>query len=149
MNALEVTGLSVEAGGLNVVEGLDLTLTSGDKVGMVGRNGAGKTSTLKVLAGEMPAAAGAVRRRGAVGYLRQDPRQHRADDGTSGIEYLLAARGLVDLQRSVEKSRLQLEEHASDGHVARFARLEEEYERRGGYRAESDARAIVAGLGLS
>jgi ATPase subunit of ABC transporter with duplicated ATPase domains len=108
MNALEVTGLSVEAGGLNVVEGLDLTLTPGDKVGMVGRNGAGKTSTLKVLAGEMPAAAGAVGRRGAVGYLRQDPRQHRAYDGTSGIEYLLAARGLVDLQRSVEKSRLQL-----------------------------------------
>ena len=52
MNALEVKGLSVEAGGINVVEGLDLMLAAGDKVGMVGRNGAGKTSTLKVLAGE-------------------------------------------------------------------------------------------------
>src|SRR4026207_2403788 len=93
MNALEVTGLSVEAGGMNVVEGLDLLLTSGDKVGMVGRNGAGKTSTLKVLAGEMPAAAGAVRRHGAVGYLRQDPRQHRADAGTSGTEYTRVAPG--------------------------------------------------------
>ncbi len=149
MNALEVKGLSVEAGGMNVVEGLDLMLSSGDKVGMVGRNGAGKTSTLKVLAGEMPAAAGAVRRHGAVGYLRQDPRQHRADDETSGIEYLLAARGLVDLQRGVEKARLQLEELASEEHVARFGRLEEEYERSGGYHAEADARAIVAGLGLS
>ena len=108
MNALEVSGLSVEAGGMNVVEGLDLMLSAGDKVGVVGRNGAGKTSTLRVLAGETPAAAGTVRRHGAVGYLRQDPRQHRADDGASGIEYLLAARGLVDLQRSVEKARLQL-----------------------------------------
>ncbi|HWL91540.1 MAG TPA: ATP-binding cassette domain-containing protein, partial [Actinomycetota bacterium] len=97
MNALEVTGLGVEAGGMTVVEGLDLILTSGDKVGVIGRNGAGKTSTLKVLAGEMPASAGTVKRRGAVGYPRQDPRQHRADDGTSGIEYLLAAKGLVDL----------------------------------------------------
>jgi ATPase subunit of ABC transporter with duplicated ATPase domains len=149
VNALEVTGLSVEAGGVKVVEGLDLTLTAGDKVGVVGRNGAGKTSTLQVLAGEMPAAAGAVRRAGAVGYLRQDPRQHRSDDATSGIEYLLAARGLVDLQRGVEKARLQLEERASEEHVARFAQREEEYERRGGYRAEADARAIVAGLGLS
>ena len=149
MNALEVTGLGVEAGGMTVVEGLDLILTSGDKVGVIGRNGAGKTSTLKVLAGEMPASAGTVKRRGAVGYLRQDPRQHRADDGTSGIEYLLAAKGLVDLQRGVEKARLQLEERASEAHVARFARLEGEYERSGGYRAESDARAIVAGLGLS
>src|SRR5688572_1156193 len=149
MTALEVTGLSVEAGGATVVEGLDLVLTAGDKVGMVGRNGAGKTSTLKVLAGEEPVAAGTVRRRGAVGYLRQDPRQHRADDASSGIGYLLAARGLVELQRGVEKARLQLEEHASETHVARFARLEDEYERRGGYRAEADARAIVAGLGLS
>ena len=149
VTALEVTDLSVEAGGSTVVEGLDFVLTAGDKVGMVGRNGAGKTSTLKVLAGEEPAAAGTVRRHGAVGYLRQDPRQHRADDGTTGIEYLLAARGLVELQRGVEKARLQLEERSSEDHVARFARLEDEYERSGGYRAEADARAIVAGLGLS
>jgi ATPase subunit of ABC transporter with duplicated ATPase domains len=149
VNALEVSGLSVEAGGMTVVEGLDLTLTAGDKVGVVGRNGAGKTSTLQVLAGEMPVAAGTVRRGGAVGYLRQDPRQHRDDDGTSGIGYLLAARGLVDLQRGVEKARLQLEERASEDHVARFAQREEEYERLGGYRAEADARTIVAGLGLS
>ena len=138
----------MEVGGANVVEGLDLLLAAGDKVGMVGRNGAGKTSTLRVLAGEEPPAAGIVTRRGAVGYLRQDPRQHRADDDASGIEHLLGARGLVDLQRGVEKARLQLEEQSSEERVARFARLEEEYDRRGGYRAEADARTIVAGLGL-
>ena len=149
MNALEVTDLSVEVGGTIVVRALDLTLSAGDKVGMVGRNGAGKTSTLKVLAGEMPVAAGRVRRHGAVGYLRQDPRQHLSDDATSGIDSLLAARGLVELQRAVEKARLQLEEQPSEDRVARFGRLEEEFDRRGGYRAEGDARAIVAGLGLS
>ncbi|MGH2679366.1 MAG: ABC-F family ATP-binding cassette domain-containing protein [Actinomycetota bacterium] len=148
MTTLEVRGLSVEAGGTTVVHDLDLVVAAGDKVGVVGRNGAGKTSTLKVLAGESPPAAGTVVRRGAVGYLRQDPRQHRADDAASGIEHLLAARGLVDLQRRVEKARLQLEEHASDERVARFARLEEEYERSGGYRAEADVRTIVSGLGL-
>jgi ATPase subunit of ABC transporter with duplicated ATPase domains len=149
VNALEVTGLSVEAGGRTVVEGLDLLLGPGDKIGVVGRNGAGKTSTLKVLAGEMPAATGTVSRHGAIGYLRQDPRQHRADDAMSGIEYLLSARGIVDLQRDLEKSRLQLEEHSSDRNVRRFGRLHDEYERLGGYRAESDARGIVAGLGLA
>src|SRR4026209_627429 len=95
VNALEVRGVSVEAGGLTVVHDLDLVLTSGDKVGVVGRNGAGKTSMLRVLAGEMAASAGSVDRRGALGYLRQDPRQHRGDDATSSIEYLLAARGPV------------------------------------------------------
>ena len=149
MISLEVAGLAVEAGGLTVVRDLDLVLAAGDKVGVVGRNGAGKTSTLRVLAGELPPAAGTVRRRGAVGYLRQDPRQHRADDGTTGIEYLLAARGLIELQRSVEKARLLLEELASEEHVARFARLQDDYERVGGYRGEAEARAIVAGLGLA
>jgi ATPase subunit of ABC transporter with duplicated ATPase domains len=149
VNALEVSGLSVEAGGRTVVQELELSLGPGDKVGVVGRNGAGKTSTLKVLAGELPAAAGTVRLRGAVGYLRQDPRQHRADDGTGGIEYLLSARGLVELQRGVEKARLQLEENPSERNVSRFARLQEEYERLGGYRAEADVRAIVAGLSLA
>ena len=117
MNALDVRGLSVDAGGLTVVRDLDLAVASGDKVGVVGRNGAGKTSTLKVLAGEMPPSAGTVERRGALGYLRQDPRQDRSDDATSGIEYLLAARGLVELQRGVEKARLRLEEHASEDRI--------------------------------
>ena len=46
MNSLEVRGLSVDAGGLTVVRDLDLAVASGDKVGVVGRNGTGKTSTL-------------------------------------------------------------------------------------------------------
>ena len=95
-----------------------------------------KDDLIRRLAGEMPPSAGTVDRRGALGYLRQDPRQDRSDDATSGIEYLLAARGLVELQRGVEKARLRLEEHASEDRVARFARLEEEYERLGGYRAD-------------
>src|SRR5438093_13268882 len=90
--ALEARDLSVEVAGRIVVEGLTIDLRDGDKVGVVGRNGAGKTSTLRVLAGEMPPASGTVTRRGAVGYLRQDPRQHRADDEDRGLEHILAAR---------------------------------------------------------
>ena len=73
MSTLEVHDLEVEAGGKTVVERLSFTLRAGDKVGVVGRNGAGKTSTLKVLAGEAPAAGGSAIHRGALGYLRQDP----------------------------------------------------------------------------
>src|SRR5438128_1683529 len=52
MSTLEVRDLGIEAGGVTVVEGLTFGLRAGDKIGVVGRNGAGKTSTLKVLAGE-------------------------------------------------------------------------------------------------
>ena len=149
MSTLEVRDLSVEAGGATVVHDLSFTLLAGDKVGVVGRNGAGKTSTLKVLAGEAPAAAGSIQRRGALGYLRQDPRQHREDDATSGLAYVLSARELVDLSRRLEKVRIQLEEDPSDRNVQRFSRLEDEYRNLGGYRAESEVRTIAAGLGLA
>ena len=149
MTTLEVRELAVEAGGRTVVQGLSFTAHAGDKIGVVGRNGAGKTSTLKVLASEAQPLEGGVTRRGAVGYLRQDPRQHRADDGSTGLDHILAARGLVDLARRTEKARIALEEAHTDRNIGRFARLEEEYRDLGGYQAESEARAIIAGLGLA
>ena len=148
MTTLEVHELEVEAGGRTVVEGLSFTARAGDKVGVVGRNGAGKTSTLRVLAGEAPPLQGTVNRRGDVGYLRQDPRQHRDDDEATGLEHILAARDLVELARRTEKARVALEEAHTDRNVSRFARLEEQYRDLGGYQAESEARTITAGLGL-
>lgn len=146
--ALEVRDLDVEIGGRTVVHGLSFDLRSGDKMGMVGRNGAGKTSTLRVLAGEAEAARGHVIRRGGAGYLRQDPRQHAGHDEDTGLEHILAARDLVDLARRLEKARIALEESHEDRNVHRFSRLEEAYRDAGGYQAESEATTIVAGLGL-
>ncbi len=146
---LEIHGLSVEAGGVMLVEDLNMTLRAGDKVGVVGRNGAGKTTTLRVLAGDMPAAAGHITRRGAVGYLSQEPRRGRLESQATGLEHVLESKGLVDLARALERSRRRLEESASEENVARFSRLEEEYRRMDGYRAESDAKSIAAGVGLA
>ena len=149
MTTLDVRELSVEVGGKTVVEDLSFTLRAGDKMGVVGRNGAGKTSLLKVLGGEDLPLSGTITRTGALGYLRQDPRQHRADDHITGLEHILAARDLVDLARRLEKARIQLEESHADKNVAKFARLEEEYRELGGYAAESEARTLTAGLGLA
>jgi ATPase subunit of ABC transporter with duplicated ATPase domains len=130
MTTLEVRELSVEVGGKTVVENLSFTLRAGDKMGVVGRNGAGKTSLLKVLGGEDLPLTGTIARNGAIGYLRQDPRQHRADDHLTGLEHILSARDLVELARRLEKARIQLEESHADKNVARFASLE------AGYRSE-------------
>jgi ATPase subunit of ABC transporter with duplicated ATPase domains len=148
MIALEARDLVVEVGGKIVVESLTFDLRPGDKIGVVGRNGAGKTSTMKVLAGEDEPAGGSVLRRGSVGYLRQDPRQHRAEDEDLALEHILTARGLVDLSRRLEKARIGLAESHDERSIRRFSRLEEEYTLLGGYQAESQAKTIVAGLGL-
>ncbi|HZD17085.1 MAG TPA: ABC-F family ATP-binding cassette domain-containing protein [Actinomycetota bacterium] len=149
MSALQTWNLAIEVAGRPLLEGLTLSLREGDKVGVVGRNGAGKTSLLDVLAGEESPLTGRVVVRGRIGYLRQDPRQHRADEDRPGLEHLLRARGLPELAEKMEKARLAVEERPSDGRIQRFARLEERYRIAGGYGGEAEARRISAGLGLA
>jgi ATPase subunit of ABC transporter with duplicated ATPase domains len=117
-------------------------------VGVVGRNGAGKTSLLEVVAGERPPLAGRASVRGRVGYLRQDPRQHQGDEEHSGLAHVLQARGLREMAEHLEKARLAMEERPTDPHVQRFARLEERYRAAGGYSGEAEARRIAVGVGL-
>jgi ATPase subunit of ABC transporter with duplicated ATPase domains len=155
---LQVRGLSVEVGGRLVVDEASFTVRAGEKVGLVGRNGAGKTSLLKVLAGDNPAAGGVVLRRGALGFLSQEPPLRRArpgsplvpgaEPGATALARVLSGRDLDTAVQRLEKLRLAVEETPSERNVARFSRAEEEYRAAGGYAAEPEARRICAGLGL-
>ena len=145
---LVVNDLSVEVAGRVVLAGASFTLAPGDKVGLVGRNGAGKTSLLKVLAGGAVPLEGSARHKGALGYLPQDPRLHGEDASATALSHVISGRGLHDAAERIEKLRLRLEESTSKRNVERFARAEEAYRSAGGYSAEAEARRIVAGLGL-
>jgi len=146
---LQARDVMVEVGGRPVVEGATLTLRAGDKVGLVGRDGAGKTSFLKVLAGEVAPHSGTVLRRGQLGYLRQDPMKRRDDMGGIALVHVLEARGLAAAAEQVERLRIGLEEDSSTRNVARFSRAEEAYRDAGGYSSEGEVRRIAAGLGLT
>jgi branched-chain amino acid transport system ATP-binding protein len=61
MSLLAVEGLEVRYGGIRAVKGIDLTVAQGEVVCLIGANGAGKSTTLKALAGLLPAAAGSIR----------------------------------------------------------------------------------------
>jgi ABC-type multidrug transport system ATPase subunit len=56
-----------------VLRGADLTLYPGEVVGLVGENGSGKSTMMKILVGELPADAGTVTRSGVLGYCPQRP----------------------------------------------------------------------------
>src|ERR1700694_5884690 len=76
---LQVRDLAVDVAGRRVLTDATFIVALGDKVGLVGRNGAGKTSLLKVLAGEDDPAAGLVPRRGTLGFVPETPRPRRRD----------------------------------------------------------------------
>ncbi len=145
---LQVRDLAVEVGGRLTLVGASFSLHPGDKVGLVGRNGAGKTSMLKVLSGESPAAAGVILRPAAVGFLPQDPKPRGAGVDATGLSHILSGRGLDEAQRRLEKLQLAVEEDPTDRNVRRFSNAEDAFRLAGGYAAESEVRRIAAGLGL-
>ena len=145
---LQVQNVTVEVGGKNVVQGATFTVMARDKVGIVGRNGAGKTSMFRVLGGENDPAAGKVMRSGAFGYLSQDPRTSPEQEARSAIGHVLSGRNIDSDLARLEKLRVVMEKDPSDKNVAKFSKAEEEFTLKGGYSAESEARSIAAGLGL-
>ncbi len=145
---LQAQALTVEVGGRRVVADASFTVMPRDKVGIVGRNGAGKTSLFRVLGGAAEPAAGKVVRKGGFGYLPQDPRIAGVFDGRTAISHVLSGRGIDEELVRIEKLRIAMDEHPSERNVERYTRAEERFRLNGGYGAESEARALAAGLGL-
>jgi ATPase subunit of ABC transporter with duplicated ATPase domains len=145
---LQVSGLSVEVGGRLIVDGVSFTIMPKDKVGLVGRNGAGKTSLFKVLGGAAEATGGSIVRKGGFGYLPQDPRIQGVPDTRPAVTHVLSGRAIDEQLDRIEKLRIAMEEDPSERNVARYSRAQDEFTSNGGYAAESEARSIMAGLGL-
>ena len=145
---LSIRDVSVEVGGRLTAVGASFTLRAGDKAGLVGRNGAGKTSLLKVIGGENEPAAGVISRPKAFGYLTQDPKKRGTGVEANGLSHVLSGRGLDVLAQRLEKLRLDIELDPSERNITKLTRAQEEFERLDGYAAESEVRTIAAGLGL-
>jgi ATPase subunit of ABC transporter with duplicated ATPase domains len=144
---LQVRNLSIDVAAKRVLTDANFTVAPGDKVGLVGRNGAGKTSLLKVLAAEDDPAAGLVLRRGTLGYVPQNPRP-RAESAQTALSHILSGRGLDRAAARLVELHRSLDGDPSIANVELFSEAEERYRLDGGYSGESDARRIVTGLGL-
>nr|WP_157325280.1 ABC-F family ATP-binding cassette domain-containing protein [Nesterenkonia alkaliphila] len=124
-------------------------IDSGDKIGLVGRNGAGKTTMTKVLAGQTQPAAGHVERRGEIGYLPQDPKVENMDQ--LARDRILSARELdvvVRKMRQAEQDMASADAAVSDKAMRSYEKLQARFESAGGYAAESQAATICANLDL-
>jgi len=145
---LSVRNLSVEVGGRLTLVEASFTVRAGEKVGLVGRNGAGKTSMLRVLGHETEAAGGVVHVQGGLGYLPQEVRSGGDGVDATALSHVLSGRGLDEALLRLEKLRLAMEEDPSERAVSRYTKAEERFGADGGYGAEADVRRICAGLGL-
>jgi ATPase subunit of ABC transporter with duplicated ATPase domains len=147
---ITTSALELRAGSRILLSGADLRVQPGDRIGLVGRNGAGKTTSMRVLAGEGEPYGGTVTSNSPIGYLPQDPRE--GDLSITAKDRVLSARGLDELLRKLEKVQLRMAEvldgPENDKAVREYGRLEERFSSLGGYAAESEAARICTNLGL-
>ncbi|MFD8500413.1 ABC-F family ATP-binding cassette domain-containing protein [Amycolatopsis sp. NPDC059657] len=101
---VRVSDVHLSFGGRPVLAGVDLVAAAGDRVAVVGENGRGKTTLLRVLAGDLPADRGEVRRAGSLGVADQQIPLGAAE--TVGA--------LIDLELSAVRGALARLEHATD-----------------------------------
>ena len=143
---ISVSNLAKAWGGDTLFEGVSLQLNAGCRYGLVGANGSGKSTFLRILAGEELASDGTLNipKRARLGVLRQD---HFRYETTAILEVAMMGRHDV-WEALVERDRLL--SHADDEEFAtdRYAEVEDFILRNDGYALEARAGEILEGLGI-
>jgi ATPase subunit of ABC transporter with duplicated ATPase domains len=143
--------IRIEIGGRTLIDAGDFMIAAADKVGLVGRNGAGKSSLLAFILGDVPAhvrASGAVRVQGTVGFLPQVPIPGGLGVDASALSHVLSARGLDVLDDRLHKARAAMAASPTEQAIHEFTALEETYRTAGGYEMEGQVARLADGLGL-
>ena len=142
---ITVSDLSFNFGTQTLFKGVDLKFTPGNCYGIIGANGAGKSTFLKILCGELEPSHGSVIIPPTVrmSVLRQD---HYAFDEYTVLTVIMCNRRLYDIMK--EKDALYEKPDFSEEDGMRAAVLEEEFAELDGWEAESDASKLIQGLGL-
>ena len=123
-----------------------MKFTSGNIYGIIGANGAGKSTLLKAISGELEPTKGTVELGPGerLSVLSQDHFQY--DQETVLNTVLMGHTTMWDVMK--EREALYSKEEFSDEDGIRVAELEEKFAEMGGYEAESDAAALLSGLGI-
>lgn len=139
---IRIADLEKSYGARTLFEGVTLELNEGSRYGLVGANGSGKTTFIRIVSGDDQATGGTVSipKRARVGVLRQD---HFLDDQALILHVAMQGDALV---WKALAERAQIIDHGGD--AGKLAELEEVVSTHDGYTLEARATAILEGLGI-
>jgi ATP-binding cassette subfamily F protein 3 len=146
---IQVEGVAKSYGAQRLFRDVSWRIAAGERIGLVGPNGAGKTTLCRILAGVEDADEGQVTRARTttIGYLPQEVAG--AEAGTVLAEALSGFAEVWALEREMEDVAAAMARTPSEGLTARYGDLQHRFEAAGGYQLESQARAILSGLGFA
>lgn len=152
MIELNVNNLTKYYGANKLFQDISFEIQTGERIGLIGQNGCGKTTLMKVLMGTEDYQGGTVsfRKGSKLGYLNQIPRY---EEGTTTIEVIrMAFDEISEIRQQMDELEQQmshLEGALLDKAVAEYSRLLERYEHGGGYEIETRVNKITEGLQIS
>ncbi|MCA6074935.1 ribosomal protection-like ABC-F family protein [Fulvivirga sedimenti] len=146
---LAINNLSYFIGGRALYQNAALHIKPKDKIGLIGLNGKGKSTLLKLINGDYQADEGEISKSNecTVGFLNQDLLSYLTDDSILTVA-MTAFGEAVDTQRRIEKILKKLETEYSDELIDKLTKLQEKFERLEGYSMQAKAEEILEGIGF-
>ena len=142
---LSVSNLSVQFGKRVLFDEVNVTFTQGNCYGIIGANGAGKSTFLKILSGKQEPTSGRVILEPGkrMSVLEQD---HYAYDDYTVLDTVIMGNKVLS---KVKKEMDELYADYSDEHAERIGELQMQFDEMNGWNAESDAAALLSNLGIA
>lgn len=147
---IAITNLSYFLGDRALYDGASLHIKPKQKIGLIGLNGTGKSTLLRMINGEFQPDAGSISKAGdcTIGFLNQDLLSYQSEDSILSVAMQAFERQNV-LQVQIDKILHDMEHNYTDDLVDKLARVQDEFEALDGYSVQSKAEAILEGLGFS
>lgn len=151
---LNIHNLSVSFGGTYLFEEVTFRLGAGDRVGLVGKNGAGKSTMLKILAGDIKPDSGSIatEKEVKIGFLRQDidfvKGRTVLDEAYQAFEEIKKAELKIDEINHQLAIRTDYESESYSELIEQLSDVQHHYEILGGYNYVGDTEKILLGLGF-
>ena len=149
MSLIKATNLAKSFGALDIFEGISLSVPQNARIAIVGPNGVGKTTLLRILVGLDFPNRGAVQQANdlSIGYLPQEATH--VTKGTLWGLCLTAFEDLLGMQATLEEMiKAMSDPTKAEEAVARYGSLEQTFERRGGYVYDVQIKQTLTGLGF-
>ena len=136
-------------GHLPLFEDADLRIDAGERIALIGRNGAGKSSLLKAISGETPLDAGTVWRAPGLRIARLEQEVPAGADRSVFDEVSAGLGALGELVAAYHHTAMELAEHPADAaRLERLSSLQQQLEQQDGWRVEERVELVIAKLGL-
>ncbi|MCB9261587.1 MAG: ABC-F family ATP-binding cassette domain-containing protein [Flavobacteriales bacterium] len=146
---ISLNDISYEFGGNYLYRNANWHIKPKERIGLVGKNGTGKTTLLRLITGEYELREGSISMmRGLkIGYLHQEMSETAVDKSILEVA-MQAFEETLKIEEELNDLYLQMETDHSDKLLEKIGHLQEEFERQGGYQAKSQTEEILEGLGF-